>query len=229
MFGPTLAAVVVTRRLGGRSQLAWRRRLPMWRVPRRWYPVALALPVAVIAVALGLALVFGAPAPSRSAVVGALSALPVILVFQLVAVLGEEPGWRGFALPRLQARGSALRATVILSLFNVGWHLPLLLRPEGRYPEGTPMTPLLLWAFAIVVVYTWIYNHAGGSVVIVTLFHVANNTVAFVASRLVPASDYATLLWLWSTLWSVVAVVIVVTGGLAKKADAEEVTSRPAP
>jgi uncharacterized protein len=87
---------------------------------------------------------------------------------------GEEIGWRGFALPHLQADRSALGASIVLGVVWGVWHLPL-------YLTGADSRPLSLFAawvlitVAASVIYTSIYNGTGGSLLIVVLFHAASN------------------------------------------------------
>jgi membrane protease YdiL (CAAX protease family) len=102
LFGPALAAIVVASLAGGKSALKdLASRLLRWRVGARWYAVALGLPAVLALTAAGLHLLLGAPAPLR---LGGLSALNF--------VVGEEVGWRGYALSRLLASRSALMASL---------------------------------------------------------------------------------------------------------------------
>ena len=86
---------------------------------------------------------------------------------------GEEVGWRGFALPRLQTgRRSALTAALILGLFWAAWHIPLFSFAMGF--ESMELVVIPAWAFSMVtgsVLLAWIYNSSGGSVSIVAIFH----------------------------------------------------------
>ena len=85
---------------------------------------------------------------------------------------GEEVGWRGFALPRLQTGRSALLAALILSFFWAGWHIPLFWFAMGLKSMG--LAGVLGWFFSLVtgsVLLAWIYNSTGGSVLIVSIFH----------------------------------------------------------
>lgn len=93
-----------------------------WRVPIRWYIIALGLPtVAAILATTVVWLVVrdGLEIEPESA----LTLLNTLVLFFLV-VLGEEVGWRGYALPRLQQRHGALVASLILELVWAVWHLP---------------------------------------------------------------------------------------------------------
>jgi membrane protease YdiL (CAAX protease family) len=86
--------------------------------------------------------------------------------------LGEETGWRGFALPRLQASRSAASATLILWALWAGWHLPAFFYRDTYVAMG----PLgfLMFAFSLLfaaMLFTWLYNSSRGSVLIVILFH----------------------------------------------------------
>lgn len=105
---------------------------------------------------------------------------PAIVGYQ--GGLGQEPGWRGFALPRLETRSAPVVATLILGLAWAFWHLPLVFE-DPRFPHGyTSLAPLVLMALLTLVgialmafFYTWIYN-ATQSVLLVMLLHEGFNT-----------------------------------------------------
>ena len=85
--------------------------------------------------------------------------------------MGEELGLRGFALPRLQARMSPFRASVIIGILWAAWHLPVLL---GR--DVVSIAAFLLLAFVLSFIFTWLFNSSGGSLIPVLLFHAIQNT-----------------------------------------------------
>jgi membrane protease YdiL (CAAX protease family) len=86
---------------------------------------------------------------------------------------GEEVGWRGFALPRLQTgRRSSLVAAIILSLFWAGWHIPLFSFAMGLRSMG--LVGVQDWFISMLigsVLLAWLYNSTGGSILIVAIFH----------------------------------------------------------
>ena len=129
-FGPFLAALVVLAITNGKSGVGGLlRRMVRWRVGLRWYAVALLLPAALALAATVLNVLLGAPVPSSAELGGWSGLLLVFFVSLLIPGLGgawEEPGWRGFALPRLQSGRSALFASLILGVLIAGWHLPLM-------------------------------------------------------------------------------------------------------
>src|SRR5215207_10747765 len=136
--GPLLAALIVipiTQGLSGLRDLG--SRMIRWRVGWYWYVVAIGLPLAVLQVAVALNVALGAGAPSL-AQLGPLSSLIVVFAVRLINPLdgpmGQEPGWRGFAQPRLQANCSPLLATLILALLVAIWHAPLMLPQFGLRP-----------------------------------------------------------------------------------------------
>ena len=104
-----------------------------WRVGWQWYVVALGFPLAAHALTVLLNVALGAPSPSMSQF-SPLSSVLLVFAMRLVNPLdgpmGEEPGWRGFAQPRLQADRPPLNATALLALLVAVWHLPLVLLPE---------------------------------------------------------------------------------------------------
>lgn len=94
---------------------------------------------------------------------------------------GEEVGWRGFALPRLQARYNALWASVILTLFWAVWHWPLFLYRPGFTQMG--VAGALGWLFSLLtgsVLLTWLYNSSKASILICAIFH-STVDIAFLA------------------------------------------------
>lgn len=167
-FGPVLAAAAVSVLTGGRAELRrWWGRVTRTGGSIGWYALALALPFGINAVAAALAVALGAPFPSPEA----LARWPdLLVVFPLYLVafgpLGEEPGWRGFAMPRLTARHSSLAASLMLGVLVAVWHLPLV--ATGRQP------PVILAAIvAAQVMYTWLARPARDGVLIVMLAHAA--------------------------------------------------------
>jgi membrane protease YdiL (CAAX protease family) len=124
-FGPLLAALVVAAVCGGRrGTMDLLARMVQWRAAPRWYAYALLLPVAV---ALGAAVinvsVFGAPDPTNAILAALPSAAPgflLLLLSPLSGSMGEEPGWRGFALPRLLSLRSPLVASLVLGVLAAG-------------------------------------------------------------------------------------------------------------
>ncbi|MDD7940790.1 hypothetical protein PHK61_20410 [Actinomycetospora lutea] len=128
-FAPLVAALVVVPVARGRAGLVeLGRRIVRWRV-RWWWALALGVPIAVHLLAIVLTGGYRGIAFA--------SAGDVLLVFLLRLVnptdgpLGEEPGWRGFALPGMQSRLSPLAATSVLAVLITVWHLPLVLLAEG--------------------------------------------------------------------------------------------------
>ena len=129
LLAPAIAAVVVTAwtmgRPGVRDLLA---RMARWRVPVRWWLAAVS-PVAFLGLALIAMAAAGRALPS-AADFGQFSGTPaiglvgVVLLITFVGALGEETGWRGYALPQLQRRFSPLASSLILALLWFGWHLP---------------------------------------------------------------------------------------------------------
>lgn len=155
-FGPAVAAVIVLRTTGG-SVRAWAGPILHWRVRPRWYLYALGLPALLFAVVNATLALLGKPVDLALVADRAPSYLAG---FAFVALLGggqEEPGWRGFALPRLQQRFTPLRATAVLAVLWGLWHLPI-------YGVGF-VGPMLFAVF-----YTYLYNRTG-SVGLCMLLH----------------------------------------------------------
>ena len=181
-FGPLVAAVILTGqergRTGVRSLLG---RILQWRVAPIWYAVALLGPLGITLAAMVLEVVaLGGQPPSLGALIRELpSSMLTLLInavyFLIFVTLGEEVGWRGYALPALQARYSALLASLILGVLWAVWHLPVFFNPDTSY-NNLPFFVFLPFIVLVTVLMTWLFNSTGGSVLMAMLFHAVINS-----------------------------------------------------
>ena len=105
---------------------------------------------------------------------------PVAFVstFILGGPLGEEPGWRGFALPRLQPLHGPLVGSIILGILWALWHLPLFWSGVWTPPTIPNIVMFILMITALTIIMTWVFNNAKGSLLITMLMHASFNTFA---------------------------------------------------
>jgi membrane protease YdiL (CAAX protease family) len=207
VFAPAGAALVVTgfrEGEGGIRRLV--HRLGKWRVRPAWYLAAIGIPIAQACVALAMATTAH---EFKGLDLGSLRAiLPASWIFYLFAV-GEELGWRGFALPRLLERHSPLVASVILGFLHSAWHWPLILLPHGLMSD----LPLFPWTVAVIseaLVFTWLIQGTDGSILMAVLWHGTVNT----SMLLFNAIDSAWMPWIKSGLCVATSVVLVVLVGM---------------
>jgi uncharacterized protein len=177
-FGPFAAAITVTGLSQGAAGVnALLKRLIQWRVPVRYYAAAIAAPVLLFGLAVVVErLVRGAWPPL--VLLGEADYLPYIGpvaalgLWMLTYGLGEETGWRGFALPRLQASRTAASATLILWALWVGWHVPAFFYRDTYVAMGALGFPMFAFSLLFAaMLFTWLYNSSRGSVLIVMVFH----------------------------------------------------------
>lgn len=173
-LGPALAAILVVRAESGRDGMrALLAQAGRWRVKPIWYAVALIGPVLVMLAAFLLWRVLGGPSLSPPPLNAWLS-VPILVVVLLIPALFEEIGWRGLALPRLQSRYGALAASLIIGVTWAVWHLPIWFIPEAGF-NTLPFPAFAAFTMAISVLFTWLYNSSGGSVLLPALAHAAIN------------------------------------------------------
>jgi membrane protease YdiL (CAAX protease family) len=204
LFGPAIAAIIVVAVAEGKTGLKdLLGRMARWRVSAHWYAVALGLPAILALAAAGLHLLLGgAPSAVRF---GGLS----VLNFVVFLFVGEELGWRGYALPKLLATRSALAASLILGVLWGAWHLPTFFVP-GAPQNGLPFSAFVLLTTAYSVLFTWIYLYTRGSVLIATLLHGAINLFqGYFLGGIDPGREY----WLLAAVYGVAAIVLVVAAG----------------
>jgi membrane protease YdiL (CAAX protease family) len=203
LFGPALAAIIVTGITDGRAGVkALLGRTVRWRVPLRWYLVALGVPAALALMAAGLYVLVG---PGTSITLGRLSALDFVLV---ILVVGEELGWRGYALPKLLEKRSPLTASLIMGVLWWAWHLPTFFIP-GTPQFRQPIVAFLVLTTAYSILLSWLFLHTVGSVLLPTLCHGAINVFqGFFLAGVDPASRYWWLALSYGTAALVLTAVL---------------------
>ena len=213
-FGPTVAALLLVWFGQGRAGLrAVGRRLTSWRVGLAWYGFAFLSTAFVALAAIGLDLALGGPVPTFNDPRQLYLVVPAFLYVLLTSVVGEEIGWRGYALPRLQHQFSALGASLLLGLIWGLWHLPLFWM-AGNFHQHIPVSLFLLQTMGFSVLYTWMVHDTRGGLRMPHLFHAASNTALGVLPILPTATGGDTRpLWLGvGLLWLIVGGVVTVFG-----------------
>src|SRR5215207_4514149 len=200
-----LLVISIAEGLHGLARLG--RRLIRWRVNWIWYAAAIVLPLLVHAVAIGLNMAAGAPAPSVDQFQPWYT---VLLLFGLRMVnftdgpMGEEPAWRGFAQPRLQSKSSPLVSAAVLGLLITGWHLPLVFMRQFDlgFPDIATTVVVTFW-------YAWLFNRTGGSVLLPLIAHVTEGCVNTQALWLAgPDADRHA--WMWLISWGLLVVPLLI-------------------
>ena len=213
VWSPGLAAIILTGRALGKAAIGdLFRQFLVWRVPLVWYALALLLEPARWAVAFGIDRLLGrayalGPIP-LAAHLGAAAPfmIPVALVFTMPNSLGEELGWRAFALPRLSGRYGPLCASIILGLFWGFWHLPMWFAWASSTPGILSILLMIANFVPTALLFTWIYFKAGRSLLLAVLFHASSAGKQYLCPKL-PTLTEIVLLWL-------VALAVVLLGGL---------------
>ena len=203
-WGPALAAIIVIAITDGKPGVkTWLGQIGRWRVGFKWYILALSLPVLTSLGAAGLNVLFGAAIGPLEPWYNFLLLIPLFLV---TGGEWEEPGWTGYALPRLQTGRSAFAASLVLSVFRVGWHLPLFL--YGSIPGSD-----ILFNIAAQIVITWLYNSTGRSVLIVMALHLMMNVSGEFFGPMFSGGDTVNFAWLKAVLFGVIAISAIIWAG----------------
>ena len=183
-FGPAVSAYIMFRITEGKAGwLDVRNRIKQVRAGWVWYAfILLGIPALIL---LGILVLPGAPASFQGLPHNFLVSYPFvfILIFFGGGPLGEEIGWRGFALPRMQSRYGPLKATLLLGVLWTFWHLEDFLTASQGGGPGTGLSAFyfhlpifLVMVMALAIIMTWVFNHTGGSVFIAILLHASYDT-----------------------------------------------------
>ena len=226
---PSLLAIVLTAIVLGRGALRkLLGRLLIWRVDPRWYLVVVLGPAALAGGIVVFNASLGGPAISINV---PLLAAVITLAFHIFpgSALGEEIGWRGYALPRMQDGRSALSASLIIGPIWALWHLPLFFTGQA-FRSPSILVPFVISGIALSVILTWVYNTTGGSLLLVVLLHATANLP--LTLMLDPLGSRAMLPFLlYVGLMVVGAIVVVIVAGpahLARKHRKQETSAEPA-
>jgi len=230
VLSASIAGIIMTALEDGRGGLKLMlRRLLIWRVAiGYWFFAFLFLVPAILLGSLVNPLFNGDPLSFKD-MKPTFEILPMFLIFFIVAGLGQELGWTGFLMPRLQARFSALTSCVIRAILVGIWHLPLLLYSRFQHPSLADF-PYAGWiaqkGFLVAVgalflmfmipwsiFFTWIFNNTRGSLLLVAVLHGSEIWVAYwmLSSGIKPSNldNY----WGYGAVLVLIATLIVITTG----------------
>ncbi len=227
-WGFIFASLLMTRlTLGKDEAVTLFKRLLLWRVGWKWFLAALLLePICIVAGVYINAMLTRTPPDFSAAmayqIFGASASplifFPVFFLFDLITN-GEEMGWRGYVLPRLQAKRSALTASLILGVIWAFWHLPKYVTHFNVVAFGWAVIHFLAFA----VIQTWLYNNTKGSLLIAAVCHAMSNTVGVFMPMANTSSSETMGSYIFYVLLEVLAAIAVtVVAGSAHLSRMEE-------
>jgi membrane protease YdiL (CAAX protease family) len=185
--------------------MAFRQRLTRWRVGLQWYVVALLVLPLIDVAGVALAGLWGGQFPFHPE---RFALLPAFLITNL----GEEIGWRGYALPQLQHRYNPLVSSLILGIVWAAFHWVALLQnptlPWAYFAVGS------VYLIAMTIIMTWVFNHARGSVIVVTLLHAMYDVTAIAVVPLLETNVPLLAFALGAGIACLVALALVVVQGV---------------
>ncbi len=205
-FGPTMAAFLLAYINEGRSGV-WDllKRGIDFRFKKIWFvPIFLLMP-AIVGVSFLLAVFSGEPMPENTVLSQPWIIIPAFFyIFFLGGPVEEEFGWRGYALDRLQVNYNALISSVILGIIWGLWHLPLFFIPRQEMYYNIPIWGFILGTIFFSIIFTWVYNNTGRSILAVLLLHTTGNLSHFIFP--VTATKFGGL---YSLILNAVVVIII--------------------
>ena len=169
---PIASASILTFRSSGRDGVKklLGRIFDLKRIAKKsWYAAILLLMPLIFMLSLGVMVMSGAPVPAALTPV---AALPGVLLFFFILAAGEEVGWMGYAFEPMQARGGALKASLVLGVIWAAWHVPFFI---FMMPDPVILLAQLLTLVGARVLLAWIFNNTGKSVFATIVFHAADN------------------------------------------------------
>jgi membrane protease YdiL (CAAX protease family) len=224
---PSTVGILMVAWLNGQAEVRrLLRRLRRGRVGISWYAAIVALSVLPLC-AVWVSIALGATAPVVAVTLPGIISFYVFSIFPGSA-MGEELGWRGFVLPRLQATRSALGASLILGAFWGAFHFPLFLVGSAQRPLGL-FAPFALSTIIMSIFYTWMYNGTRGSLLMIVLLHATTNLpVTIVYAPL--EGRVVSVFWILDAIQAVAAVALIARVGPAtlSRSGEKQASSLPA-
>jgi len=176
-----IVLVVVEGRKGGLRELLGR--FLIWRVGIQWWALTLLFAIIPSVAALYLFNLLGGPPVNWSGLPPLYTIVPMFIFLTIAAGIGEEFGWRGFLLPRLQTRHNALVSSLIVGVVWATWHIPLFFTKgtfQYNLQSQNGLLPAILgysiFVIATSIQFAWVFNNTKGSVLLAAVFHGASNT-----------------------------------------------------
>ena len=213
-WAPGFAAILVTAIIAGRAGVRdLLRRFLIWKVSLQWYLLALFLIAPIILGGIGLHVLVGGEMPAIPAAGDSLMNTGIVfVVFVLLGVLinTEEIAWRGFALPRLQARYGVLTGGVLLMIPEVALHIPLFFDNTNPFFQTVGIYWFSAFSIAMVFIFIFVFNKTQGSLLLVTLMHASQNAWANLLSddRIARPFQFSVAI-----VWMIALALILITKG----------------
>jgi len=230
VLSASIAGIVMTAILDGKAGLKLMlSRVLIWRAGIGYWLFAILFLVPAVLLGSLLNPLFGGDPISLGNVKPAFNLLPMFILFFIVAGLGQELGWTGFLMPRLQAHCGALASSVIRAILVGIWHLPLLIY-SGFQPYAFPSFPYGVWilqegfliAFSAMVMlilpwsifYTWMFNNTRGSLLLVAMLHGSEIWLVYLMMSMGISPNNLDNYWGYGMVMILTASIIaMVTGG----------------
>lgn len=230
VLSASIAGIAMTAIEDGRAGLKLLlSRVLIWRVGVGYWIVAILFPIPVFLLGSLFNPIFGGDAIDFNSPVPAFPILPAFVGFFVVAGLGQELGWAGYLLPRLQARSNALVASFVRAILAGIWHLPLLIYSRVEHPAlasfpysgwiaqmGFPFALAVLFLLFLLpwsIFYTWIFNNSQGSLLLVALLHASEIWVVYLMMRTGIDPNNIDNFWGYGGIMVVVAILVVAIAG----------------
>jgi membrane protease YdiL (CAAX protease family) len=202
--GPMLAAIIVLAFTQGRAGL---KALLSQATHRRfawiWYLIAPGIVLAYSAAAVGLNLLLGAQVSPNYEPLSVVDLLVTAIICLLLLGMWEEPGWTGYALPRLRAGRSLLLASLILAVFRTLWHLPLFLGGDIPWSD-------IVANFAGQIIIAWVYYRTDRGLLPAMLVHFGSNFVNETIFSLFEGVDRFQFEWLQTGLACLIVIGLII-------------------
>ncbi|HSL46890.1 MAG TPA: CPBP family intramembrane glutamic endopeptidase [Anaerolineales bacterium] len=214
LWGIALGGALVTGIVDGKAGLkTYFSRIIRVRAGIQWYTVALLTPFALAFIAYSLNILTGAEISGKLPALG--QAAGLFVLFFLTNAM-EEPGFRGFSLPRFMASRSAFAASLIIGILHAIWHLPLVIGGESSILD-------LLHPLCGAFLFTWIFNNTNGSVFLAMLLHASQDVAGRFFGSVFSGADASSYSILLAVAFVAMAILLRFFAGreLGRKPEAD--------